>query len=684
MQIVEHPYQMSISLNVLNHLGIGLYSNVPAVLSEVVANAWDADARNVTIDIHSSRHEIIIYDDGNGMTASDINGKYLYVGYQKRIHEPGRTAAGRDPMGRKGIGKLSVFSIADTVEIYTVKHGERNALSMNSGKIKAQIESEGEGKGTYFPDPIDADQIDFDRGTRIILRDLRKNVTTTAGFLRRRLARRFSIIGTRQDFRVNIDGFEVTTQDRNYYDNIEFLWYFGPINDGFMSAQEDGLTLADSAGRPKLLPNVRESYEIDNVVDAGAGYTATGWIGTVDEQRNIDEDNNTIVVFANGKLIQEDVLKDLKESGVYSKYLIGEIDANFMDSDTEDDIVTSSHQSVKEDDIRYEALKKFVQAILKRIQSQWRDLRNEKGSERALQHLGLRAWYDAQRGDNRSYAKQLFGKIESLRIPDPEAKKEMYKSCLLSFEMFALKNQLSILDSLETKEDFDVIAKIFRGIDDIEAVHYYQIVKGRIEIVKEFERVLPHGRERLIQAHIFDHLWLLDPSWERAASNPRLEESVTTEFGRVDAGLTDEEKKGRIDIRYRTAAGKYIIIELKKFDRPVKIYDLLEQVRKYQDALRKVIATKFPGDRAPTIESICILGSPPLPPESDTSNRRLLSEVGARYLTYDELIAQTRKSYEEYLAREKAVSALIATIDSLDDTFAIPSTSSPAPGTARA
>ena len=30
---------MSISLNALEHLGINLYSNIPAVLSEIVANA---------------------------------------------------------------------------------------------------------------------------------------------------------------------------------------------------------------------------------------------------------------------------------------------------------------------------------------------------------------------------------------------------------------------------------------------------------------------------------------------------------------------------------------------------------------------------------------------------------------------------------------------------------------------
>ena len=38
---------MTISRNVLNHLGLNLYSNTPAVLAEVIANAWDADATGI-------------------------------------------------------------------------------------------------------------------------------------------------------------------------------------------------------------------------------------------------------------------------------------------------------------------------------------------------------------------------------------------------------------------------------------------------------------------------------------------------------------------------------------------------------------------------------------------------------------------------------------------------------------
>ena len=75
-------FTMSLSLNVLNHLGINLYSNIPAVLSEIVANSWDADASKVNITFDSQ--QIVIVDDGCGMSEDDINGRFLMVGYPKR------------------------------------------------------------------------------------------------------------------------------------------------------------------------------------------------------------------------------------------------------------------------------------------------------------------------------------------------------------------------------------------------------------------------------------------------------------------------------------------------------------------------------------------------------------------------------------------------------------------------
>lgn len=641
----EQPYKMSISLNVLNHLGIGLYSNIPAVLSEVVANAWDADATEVEIIIKDST--ITIQDNGIGMTKSDINGKYLTVGYKKRINEPGKTKKGRAPMGRKGIGKLSVFSIANIVEVYSIKDGERNGLLMNASNIETLMK---DGiTSDYQPEPIEVPE-SIKEGTTIILREIKKEMNVTEVFLRKRLARRFSIIGNEFEFNVKINGSEITPKDRDFFDNIEFMWYFGN----------------DVQNIQSKCSNLRKFQTLPNTInDQRNIYSVRGWIGTVDEQRHIDDQNNSIVIFAHGKLIQEDILKDFKEGGIYSKYIIGEIDADFMDLDDQDDIVTSDRQRVKEDDPRYILLKNFIQGALKTIQNQWTNLRRDLGTERAISNIFINNWYQALRGDNKKYAEKLFGKIESLKIPDQTAKRELYKASILAFERLALNNALSILDKLETEQDFSIITNLFTSIDDLEAAHYYQIVKGRIEIVKAFQSILPASRERVLQQYIFEHLWLLDPSWERASSNFRIEESVVTEFNNINANLTQDEKAGRIDIRYKTAAGKHIIIELKKYNRIVTVTELLEQVMKYKSALEKCLREKYPKESR-VIECICIIGSAPEPKGEELQNINILKAINARYITYDDLIQQTLESYSEYLKKESSISNIIRLLNDIE------------------
>jgi hypothetical protein len=51
-------YKMTLNLQLLNHLGLNLYSNASAVISEAVANAWDADASHVSIELKENTIEI--------------------------------------------------------------------------------------------------------------------------------------------------------------------------------------------------------------------------------------------------------------------------------------------------------------------------------------------------------------------------------------------------------------------------------------------------------------------------------------------------------------------------------------------------------------------------------------------------------------------------------------------------
>jgi Histidine kinase-, DNA gyrase B-, and HSP90-like ATPase len=644
-------YELTIDLNTLNHLGIGLYSNIPAVLSEAVANSWDADASKVEITIDTAKNVIKILDDGWGMTREDINKKYLKVGYSKRDNEPTVTPKQRKVMGRKGIGKLSLFSIAQTIEVHSVKNDgngqqiEKNGFIMNTKAIEKAIEA----KKTYHPDSVDKKRITITSGTKLILSDLKKGVQATESFLKKRLARRFSIIGQDFGFSVFVNRNPISVEDRDYFEKIQYLWTVGEEGKRYL----------------QYCKNATKNQQIDGIVDKDKDYRSSGWVGTFDEQKSIEEGNNTIVVLARGKLIHEDILKDVKEGGIFTKYLIGEIRADFLDLDEEEDIATSDRQSLKENSPRFLALKRYVQEqLLKAIQRKWSDWRREEAEKKALENPVIKQWFEELGPGNKNYARKLFTVIESFPIEDPAYKKELYKHGILAFETLALKDNLQALDKVNLNDDFDLIATIFDDMDELEAVHYWQITKNRVEVLKKFENIAPTAKEKILQKHIFDHLWLLDPSWERASTDEKMEQSVKKEWKKLNAELSKDEKKARIDIRYRTAAGKHIIIELKRYNRSVSVTELVEQITKYRRALEKCLQKAFPG-KPHIIEIICILGSPPLPQDEDKRNRDILRAADARYITYDELIQQTRESYRDYLDKQKEISRIQALIEKL-------------------
>lgn len=632
---------MTLDLNILNHLGIHLYSNVPAVISEAVANAWDAEAKEVAIKLDQKKDRIEITDTGWGMSEKDINDKYLKIGYQKRKHEKTITPnLKRHVMGRKGIGKLSLFSIANRIEIHSVKKGQKNGLVLSGLDIEKQITA---GHADYIPEVVNPSKIKIHRGTKIVLTSLKKKLSLAEPALRKRLARRFSIIGSEYKFDVSVNGKPIAVEDRDFFKNVQFLW-----------------TIGDGSGKfATLCPNLEKKHHLDGTVDAKKGYKISGWIGAVARHKQI-EGNNSIVLLAWGKLVQEDILADFKEGGLYSKYLIGEINADFLDLDGEEDIATSNRQKVFEDDPRYQALRNHVYTLMKEIQNVWTEWRKDVSAKKALENPVIKEWYEQLTPGSKKHAKTLFDKIESLPMEKEDDKRELYKFGILAFERLKVRDSL---DELAGAAASDLkFAAIFNELKDIEAVLYYDIASERVKIIKAFAKIVDKNeQEKVIQKYIFDNLWLLHPSWERAAKNSRIEESVTKEFKRVTAGLTMKERKARLDIRYKTAAGKHIIIELKRANRTVTTIELVEQVKKYRDVLGKCL--KAAGKESEPIEVICLLGQPLS--EEQAFIKSQLESVSARVILYEQLIQESLDSYKDYLEKQEHIAGLKSIIDRL-------------------
>jgi hypothetical protein len=162
------------------------------------------------------------------MSVDDMNGKYLRVGYRRRDEdaEHGRktTAKGRPVMGRKGLGKLSLFSIANVIEVQSAKRWPHARLSHErAGHPRSRAEE----AALYIPEPLASDALAVTQGTKIVLREIkRQRLGKGVSALRKRLARRFSIIGQANGFEIKIDDQPITAADRGDLPKAQFLWTF--------------------------------------------------------------------------------------------------------------------------------------------------------------------------------------------------------------------------------------------------------------------------------------------------------------------------------------------------------------------------------------------------------------------------------------------------------------------------
>ena len=212
----DRRYEMNISLGIIDHLGLNLYSNTPAVVSEVIANAWDADATRVEITIDENANSIIVSDNGHGMDLDEINRRYLLVGYRRRDEQGPETPNGRRPMGRKGIGKLSLFSIGSRIFVHTKKRGSHpEAFLMDAHDIRRTVEEQETTARArnesmtprYCPDSVPFDQASLmsDGGTTVKIMDLKRQLTGASVVgLRKRIARRFGLLA--DDFEIVVNG----------------------------------------------------------------------------------------------------------------------------------------------------------------------------------------------------------------------------------------------------------------------------------------------------------------------------------------------------------------------------------------------------------------------------------------------------------------------------------------------
>jgi signal transduction histidine kinase len=113
-------------------IGGELVSDEVAAVTELVKNAYDADARVVKLtfnNVASGNGEIVISDDGIGMTLQDIADYWMQPGGTTKSGERFRKSrGGRRVLGEKGIGRFAVDKLGTGLSLTTRKAGQRQEV----------------------------------------------------------------------------------------------------------------------------------------------------------------------------------------------------------------------------------------------------------------------------------------------------------------------------------------------------------------------------------------------------------------------------------------------------------------------------------------------------------------------------------------------------------------------------
>ena len=287
------PQELALTVagNIVKHLGVQMYAGRPVpAIAELISNAWDADATWVEVRLpldegwepDNDEQIITVSDDGNGMTWDMVRDAYLNVGRDRRKSEnTDKSPGGRRLQGRKGVGKLAGFGIADTLEVQTVYKAKYSGLKERA-LVWFKLDLSDLTKVEQGPAPVEVvyagpiskapNRVRTTKGTTVILRHLHERKARNADNFHHSMAQRFLLIGPR--FRVRINGEDLRDED------ITLQWR-----------------------EPK------NGWAADNITGCGP---VRYWIGFTEHPRKQNEGElSGLLIYTRGKISQEETFFEI-------------------------------------------------------------------------------------------------------------------------------------------------------------------------------------------------------------------------------------------------------------------------------------------------------------------------------------------------------------------------------------
>lgn len=597
--------------NTIEHLGISLYSKLPSVLSELVSNSWDADADNVVIDFidKSEGKEIIYYDDGIGMSFDELDNKFLLIGRNRRSEATEKsTDKGRLVIGKKGLGKLSVFGICNVIEVKSVKDGKVNHFCMKIEDIKSST------TGSYTPELLtDKDTTtDESNGTTLYLKSIRRKTGFNLDEIAISLSKKFTIFDE-LNLLMNLNGNDqkkVTNELKFKSFEEQFKWIF---------------------------PNkLDESYKYKDEV--------TGFILTTKTPIK-DTEMSGIYLVSRGKIVNSASFYGLRDNDQFHSYVTGYLNVDFIDEFEEDVISTDRHSLNWENDDTRE-LQSFLQNVIRKIGNEWKKKRSEvkKKDIKTTTTLDIDEWQSKLPKYEKDLSDRIIEPILSNPRIETDKSSEIIKNVIDKFDNKTFKEYAEKIAGIS---DEDQLPKFLELIDDwktIEAKQFRDISISRVEVIKQFEEYLETDTKEVPTLHNFlkKFSWLLDPR----ILEFRDEVTYTKLLKETFPDETLDIPNRRIDFLCSNALGEILyVIEIKRSNFKVD-EKALEQAYKYGAFLKDKYSSKTGFSKV-----VCyVVGGSKSEDNLFKRKEETYSSSGEVFVkTYRELLEQSKEYHKDFI-----------------------------------
>lgn len=620
---IDQQRQLKIKFagRLIDLLGQQMYGGAVPSVAELVANAWDADAEKVEIsipnDIKAEGAEIIVRDYGTGMSFDELNDFYLNVGYERRKRGE-TTKKGRRVMGRKGIGKLAGFGIAEKIIVTSIQNKHLVELELNYTELR-NLETTSEHKLTPIRDTITEEP----DGVRISFKQLNLDRSINIDSFRTSMARRFALGSESMEIIVN--NFPITKEDL-------VLEYRYPEN----------------------------GWQRENIEGFG---DIQFWFGFLQHTVQ-DTELRGISVFARDRIAQFTPFVFNLTGGINGQvaleYLTGQVKADTLDE--EFDYIATDRQTVNWQFGKASILEEWGKQKIKALCADWKKRHEEKNINRFEHKLGeffLRIdnlSSDQEKKDLTSALK----KVASIERINEEDFRTIANSMVSGVERESVKK---VIQRINTASD-NALPELFEAIkewDIISAVSTAEIVFGRIKIIEQFKK---HIDERLkeksgkgaldMQSFIKQDPWLLGHRYEQlAAADFHHERGVDKWIEEVlletnkEYSVVDERDGRRFDLLCIKNDWLIVILELMRPDKP-EDYDHVMRLNRYVTRIQAHINDNKVSEnfRGKTVFGLLIADHPSK--DSSLGDTKVALRNNLESITWNGLFETVKENYREY------------------------------------